>query len=232
MKKRYSFLIIFLLFTFVTSHAQVEYQLNDAVEFYRQQKIASGELRNVLTEKDIDGSPYMNDEFIKGAIYTTSKTKYSDIPLRYNIYNDEIEFQTPDNSVAALGSPEIVEKVTFGDYTMEYIPFDLARKVKRGFFKVVLKGNASLYARPEIQFVQAKEPAPYQDAVPAKFLQKGDRYYIRIGLEAAAVTGNKKDVLALFPNHSDQLEAFIKKDKINVKKEDDLKKLVEYYNSF
>lgn len=215
----------------VGSSAQTSYSLKSALDFFHSQKMANGEYSNTLTEKDIQGSPYLNDNFIKGSIYTVSKTQYQDIPLRYNIYNDDMEFQTNDNNVLALSTPEIVEKITFGDYTMEYIPYVTSRNVKNGFFELILKGKASLYAKPQVEFLEAKDPAPYKDAEPAKFLRKDDRYYIRLGMEAAVPCGNKKDVLGIFTDHSEELEAFIKKNKINVKKEDELKKLVEYYNS-
>lgn len=229
--KKYFLIVILFLLALTKTEAQVEYHLNDAIEFYRSQKMTSGEFRNVLTEKDIAGSPYLNDTFISGSVYTVSKTQYSGIPLRYNIFNDEIEFETPDKKVVALGVPEIVEKVTFGDYTMEYIPYEIANKVRKGFFEVILKGKASLYARADIQFVDAKKPVPYQEAEPARFIRKDDRYYIRIGMEAALSTGSKKDVIGIFPDHTNEIETFIKKSKINIRKEEDLKSLVEYYNS-
>jgi len=230
MNKRYLILLILLSF-FVKAKAQVEYQLNSAFDFYRSQKFMTGEYLNTLTEKDIKGSPYLNDEFITGSVYTVSKTQYTDIPLRYNIYNDEIEFETPDKKIAAIDTPEIVEKVIFGEYTMEYIPFDYAKKVKKGFFQVLLKGNVSLYARSEVEFHKETPPAPYKEPEPAKFIRKADNYYLRFGMESAVSCGNKKELVESFPEHKNEMEAFIKKNKINVKKEDELKKLVEYYNS-
>lgn len=230
MNKSYALLLILLSF-FVKTEAQIDYQLNSAADFFRTQKFIVGEYHNTLSEKDIKGSPYLNDEFIKGSIYTVSKTQYNDIPLRYNIYNDEIEFQTPDNKSLALDAPEIVEKVTFGKYTMEYIPYEVSSKIKKGFFKIIDKGTASLYARPSVDYEAPKEPGPYKNAEPAKFIPREDRYYIRIGLEAAVEAGNKKDIISIFSDHSNEIEKYIKKEKINVRKEEGLKSLVEYYNS-
>lgn len=229
--RRLFLLIMSVLIGLIAAEAQTSYSLSTAYDFYHAHKIANGEYRNVLTENDIEGSPYLNDEFIKGSIYTSSKTQYADIPLRYNIYNDEIEFETEDKKVAAIASPEIVEKVTFGDITMEYIPFDYSKTVRKGFFKVIVKGRASLYARPDIEFREAKSPEPYKEAEPAKFIQKDDRYYLRLGMESAVMCVNKKDVISFFPDHSSEIDSFIKENKINVKKEDELKKLLEYYNS-
>jgi len=229
--KQYISLFVILMFSSAGLFAQSIYDVRNSVDFFELNNVARGEHKKMLTESDIEGSPYLNDEFIIGSIYTVSKTQYTDIPLRYNIYNDEIEFETPQKTVAALGAPEMIEKVVFGDYTMEYIPFELANKVKKGFFKLELSGKASIYARPEIQFEEAKEPAPYKEAQPARFNPKDDRYFIRIGLDAAQLCSSKKDVEVIFSDHQSEIENFIKKEKINIKKLEELKSLVEFYNS-
>ncbi len=229
--KKFISLYILLLFSSAGLFAQSIYDVRNAIDFFEFNRMQRGEQKKSLSESDIEGSPYMNDEFINGSIYTVSKTQYTDVPLRYNIYNDDIEFETPQNDVYALGAPEMIEKVVFGDYTMEYIPFEFAKKIKKGFFKLMLSGKVSLYARPEIQFIEAKEPAPYKEAEPARFNPKEDRYYIRIGMEAAQLCGNKKDAIAILSDHQKEVESFIKKEKINVKKLEELKSLLEYYNS-
>lgn len=223
-------LLFFLSFS-LTTFAQSDYQINQAIEFFRTNKMANGEIKNVLTEKDIEGSPYLTAEFIKGDVYTSSKMQFVDIPLRYNIYNDEMQFQSPDGNIAAIAAPEVIEKVTFGDYTLEYIPFVNAKKMRRGFFKLVVKGNASLYARPNIEYREPVPPGAYKDPEPARFVGKPDTYYIRIGMDAAQKIENKNDLEVVFPDHNKEVAGFIKKNKVNQRKEDKLKALVEYYNS-
>jgi hypothetical protein len=210
---------------------QTNYQMSSYIEFFRGYKVATGEVQNTLSEKDIKGSPYLNSDFIKGSLFTNNAVEYTDIPLRYNIYNDEMEFVSPEQKTLAMTTPEILDKVTFGDYTMEYLPYDINGKVKHGFFIVISKGNASLYARPEVLFQQAVPPGAYKEPEPAKFIRKADSYFIRIGQEAALKVDNKKELLAAFTDHQGEIETFIKKNKIGTKDAADLKKLVEYYNS-
>ena len=42
---------------------------------------------------DLVGSPYLNNDFEKGNIYLEGKYKFNDVLLRYNIYNDVMEFK-------------------------------------------------------------------------------------------------------------------------------------------
>jgi hypothetical protein len=207
------------------------YEINKDFDRYFSHKYASGEFRNILTEEDIEGSPYLNDEFIKGSIFTTTKTQFVDVPLRYNIYNDQIEFTDSAGEVMAMTANEMIEKVVFGGYTMEFAPYLYALKEKSGFFEVLVKGKATLYARPEVLFQAEVAPAAFKDAEPAKFIRKDDSYYIRIGVKAAEEINSKKELITVFPENQNKMEAFIKKNKISIKDRDDLKKTVEYYNS-
>ena len=224
-------LFVFSIFSSLTIAAQVNYQLRNAIDLFRSNIIANKEIKNALAETAIDGSPYLNDEFITGDIFTTSKTQFPDIPLRYNIYNDEIEFKSPEGNISALVAPEIIDKVVFGNYTMVYAPYNYAKRMNRGFFRLVTSGKASLYARSNIEYCEPVPPAAYKNAQPAKFIKKADSYYIRIGEDAAQKIENKKGLPEIFPEHYKEITVFIKRNKTNDRKEGDLKELVDYYNS-
>jgi hypothetical protein len=191
----------------------------------------SGDWSKTLAESDIEGSPYLNDDFVDGIIFTTSKFQYEKVPLRYNIYNDNLEFKTPDDQVMAIAAPEIVEKVYLGDEVMIYSPYSNAKRIRRGFFKIMEEGKASLYARQIVQYSDPVEPGAYKEAEPAKFTRKPDAYYIRIGIEQAQLVSNKKELLAAFPDHSEKIAAFVKKNKVKPTKPEKLLDLVKYYNS-
>ncbi|MCD6353908.1 MAG: hypothetical protein J7L95_00005 [Prolixibacteraceae bacterium] len=229
--KKYLLTISLIITFFGTSYSQEIYQIRQAMDFFRSNKLQTGEWRNTLTESDIEGSPYLNNDFLNGTIYTTSKFRFENVPLRYNIYNDQLEFRTPDNEVQAMAAPEIVEKVEFGTTKMAYIPYSNVKKIRRGFFTVLLEGKASLYQRAEVVFKDATEPGAYKEAEPAKFIRKPNTYFIRIGMEQAKRVGNKKELVDLFPDHKKEIAAFIKKNKIKTNKPDSLKKLVVFYNS-
>lgn len=224
-------LLILILFISHTAHTQTNYELSKAMDFFQTQKIFSGENKNILTESDIEGSPYLTQEFITGSVFTSSKVQYQDVPLRYNVYNDEMQFKSPDGVISAIAAPEIIEKITFGDYTMEYIPFINSKKIRRGFFILIEDGDSKLYARPNVDYNAPEPAAPFKDPEPAKFIEKPHTYYIRVGMEAAQMLESKKDVEAIFPDHKKEIADFIKKNKVKHRNEDKLKELVKFYNS-
>lgn len=231
--KQYLLTVIFVLGFVGISVAQYQlsYEIRETVDFYKANKFITGSLKSEFTEKDIKGSPYLNDEFVNGSIFTVQRLKYDNIPLRLNIYNDDLEFKTPSGEVQALATPEIVEKAIFGDYQLIYSPYYQASKIKKGFFQVLEEGKASLYSKSGVLFKEPTEPAAYKEAEPPTFVKKADEFYIRIGVDAAVLINNKKDLIAAFPDNQDKIESFINKNKIKTNKPESLKETVKYYNS-
>jgi hypothetical protein len=185
----------------------------------------------VSTGADINGSPYLNDEFIIGTLYTVHKIQYADIPLRYNIYNDNLEFKTPSEEIQALAAPEIIEKAVIGETLLTNSPYLFSGKIKKGFFIIIEQGKASLYAKPGVVFLPATQPAAYKDAEPSKFAKKPEEYFIRIETGPAQLVTSKKNLISIFPDNQDKTEIFISKNKIKTNKHESLKELVKYYNS-
>lgn len=222
---------LLMLLLNVNLYAQTTYEILQAVDFFSINKLERGDWKRVLTETDIEGSPYLNDEFKEGTVFMTSKTKFVEMPLRYNIFNDQVEFRSDDGSLMVLSVPEVIEKVEFGETTLEYSVYSQLNKVRRGFFVVLEKGEASLYSRPRVTFEDARKPGAYSEAKPPRFIKRPDEYYIRIGKEPAELISKKKDIEELFTEHEKEMQEFIRKNKININRPEDLIKVVQFYNS-
>jgi hypothetical protein len=231
MMKKLFFLLVLIPVGFMESIGQSYYEIKQAVEFFNSNQLQRGDRKYELTLADIKGSPYLNDEFIEGAVFTTSKTQYVGVPLRYNIFNDQVEFRSPDGLVQALAAPEVVEKIEMGELLLEFIPYINVKKIRRGFFTVLEKGNVSLYARHRVVFERAKEPGAYQDAEPARFVKRADEYFLRVGMEPAQIVAKIKDLQSIFPEHKQEVSDFIKKNEVKSNHSETLKELVQYYNS-
>ena len=231
---RTNFLALIFLLSFVHfSFGQItlDYSAQETIDFYKTNKFISGSGKKMLTESNIKGSPYLNDEFYYGSIYTVQKQHYVDIQLRYNIYNDDLEFKTPQGEIQALATPEIVEKAVFGNTQLVYSPFLISDKTKNGFFILLEEGKVSLYAKPGVAFREGTAPGAYKDPEPPKFVKKSDEYYLRVGTKPAQLIGNKKELIQIFPDKNEKIKDLISKNKTKTNKPEDLKELVKFYNS-
>ncbi len=207
------------------------YSLRTNIDLYNSNQATSGGINKILTETDIEGAPFLNDEFIEGSLYIVQKIQYIEDPLRYNIYNDNLEFKIPAEEIQALATPEIVERAVIGETQMAYSPYLQANKTKKGFSIVLEEGKISLYAKTEIMFNPATKPGACKEPEPPKFIKKSDEYYLRVGTGQARLISNKKDLIAAFPDNQYKMESFISKNKIKTNKPEGLKELVVYYNS-
>lgn len=187
-------------------------------------------INTTKTSFDYKGSPYENDTFIKGSLYTSTKQLYTDVPLRFNIYNDNIEFKSEDKTLA-LENPNLFEFITIGQSKYVYLPYSVSKITKKGFFKVVEEGNATLLVKPKVVLYEAIRPGPYQDAVPATFSRTGDEIYIQIGIHEPQLVANKKSLEEIFSDKKDRIAGFLKGNKIKVSSVDSVLKVVKFYNS-
>ena len=143
------------------------YEIRHAFDFYRHNQSQTQLMNPFHSTTEINGSPYLNDEFLNGKVYTTSKTQFVDIPLRLNIYNDQVEFRNAEGQVYAIATPEIIELIEFGEYQIEYLSYQNGNKVSTGYFLLLEKGEASLYSKLRVTLEQPKKAGGYQDAQPA-----------------------------------------------------------------
>lgn len=207
------------------------YEIKQAMDFFNYSKTHSQHILVTLTQADIKGSPFLDDNFTEGSVFTTSKTQFVSVPLRYNIYNDDVEFRGSDGQAYAIAVPEVIERIEIGENQIEYIPFLVQKKMKRGYFIVLEKGEVSLYKKPKVVFEEAKSPAAYQEAQPAKFVRRADEYYIRAGMDAAKPLLKLKDLEEILPGHQKDVIAYVKKHRLKLNNPENLQDLVRYYNS-
>ncbi|WP_163323117.1 hypothetical protein [Draconibacterium mangrovi] len=231
--KRSALTLLLVIIGIAFSQAQyLNYEIIEKMDYLRTNQMTTNKQSNTIAQYKIEGSPYLDDTFVNGTIYTTAKTQVPDVPLRYNIYNDNLEFKTNDGTILELAHPETVERAKMGEIEMIFTDYLTSTKNnKKGFFKVLAEGNLNLLAKPDIFYQEAKEEAAYKEAQPPMFIPKPDEYYLqKTGLPAIKIR-NSKDIDALINAHKKEIDTFIKKNKVKFKSAEDLTQLVDYYNS-
>lgn len=231
MKRILSCLTLAFLFCSISNAQYLNYEIREVMDYFRNNQMITDKAPNTLTENDIKGSPYMDDAFAKGTIYTSSKTKVVGIPLRYNIFNDNLEFKTPSGQILALSTPESVERAEFNKIILEFTRFEKANKIKQGFLRVIQKGKVSLLSKSTIHYQKPIQEKAYKEAQPAKFIPKPEVFYLQLENQPALKIKGKKELLSILSDHPKEISTFLKKNKIKLSKEQDLHKLVNYYNS-
>jgi hypothetical protein len=222
--------LVILLLTFLPSILSAQTIEKGLMDEFRFNKLLDYTNSNSAIYANIQGTPYLEEDFVKGTVLTTDSILYSDVPLRYNRFDDELEFQKYDKTYV-IDPKSILKRAEFGGIVLTCAEYMIKEKSANGFFQVITEGRAVLYIKHSIKFVKKEAEKAFVGAKPARFDYPDETYYISVdGNPAIKVTGNK-NFCQLFSGKESEIETYCKKEKISNKNLNDLKRAVEYYNS-
>jgi len=215
---------LYLVFLSVVSVAQQGKDVYDHLLIKIAQK---GILQ--ASDENYDGTPYLNDEFISGTVYI-NEGKFDDVLLRYNIFRDLVEFKK-DKQTYFLDADSKIDMVTIGDDTLVVEDLLVGKSEKPVYFKRIASGKAILLSRLNVKYREAQPPRPpaeIEGKLP-RYTRLSDDFYLKAEGKLSKID-NVKNVIQLLSSPSEDLESLAKKNKIS-KNEEDLKKLINHFNS-
>jgi hypothetical protein len=175
--------------------------------------------------KDIDGTPYLCIEFQPGVFYLKDSKKI-ELPIRYNIYRDEMEYLFNGISYV-VGSPETLEKVVFAGSEFRYLP----TISKGGYFELFESGKCTFVQKKVVEYKPSEGSKPIVGLLPAKFVRNNDVFYFVINQTKTFKVSSISSVIKALEDQKSQIESYIKQEKIKNIKKENLIKIVKYYNS-
>jgi len=180
------------------------------------------------TPEPIDGTPYMVDAFEKGSIVTT-KGLYTEIPIRYNIDGDYIEFKKQE--VVYILDPSLsVKKVSLPSADLIVDNYVSKGKSKQAFYVLLDSGRLTLLKKKKVLFHPAQAPKAVEtDGRHARYEKLSDDYFFKLDGGPVVEFSSVKKILEVLPDHKEEVKNFVNEENIS-KKERDLIKLAKYYN--
>lgn len=179
----------------------------------------------VLSYDNISGTPYPSKNFASAKIGTSDQQ----ISVRYNSYNDEVEFKKDDQILSLLKKPEYSRiEITSPKQTLVLLETsdDLS-----GYFFEIIDGKNSLYKKIKTKFFDAVPAAnSYASDKSATFKTLDPVYYIKTEKGFIKKPKNQKEISDQFPDKKEALNTFFKSNKIKFDREEDLIKLVNFLN--
>ena len=222
--------IAIIVLVLVSFHGMAQ-QVRDHNEFYNRYMTHRVQHGLVQTEDLVEGSPHENSDFVAGVVVTKDANRYENIPLRYNIYADEIEFRARDGNVYFLHEPALVDHVIIAGDKYIHAVYASGNRTLYGFFKVKAEGEALLLLRQNMHIRQAEKPQPYKEAEPARFVRTQDEYFVWNPPAVVQRVSNRREMLAVFYDSRSEMNDFARKNRIRYRQLDDMILLVSHYNS-
>lgn len=183
---------------------------------------------NRIDRTDIEGSPYLHDTFMP-ALVTTSEAIVLKLSLKYNMYEDVMEFQDKERLFLLEPSAKI-QKIEMNEHTFTVEPYEHEGKLIPGYFILLGTGKVKLLLKKGVLFLEA-QAAKAMEAKnkAARYEAAPDQFYFRAGTRETQPITHVKKMIAHFPDHQTSLLSFAERRKLGKNKED-LLKLWDYYN--
>lgn len=173
---------------------------------------------------DVIGNPYSNLNFLPATIEDSQDS----IPIRYDAYIDQVEVLI-DDKVYELPKSEKFSTLKFkgSDITLVYLKED------GGYFFRLVDGKNQLVKKEKVKIQVIKssiEPNSMIKDGYSKFERINPIYFIKTQEKLIKIPKNEKELIEYFPEQKIEMENFIKSNKIKIRQEESLIKLVNFLN--
>lgn len=191
------------------------------------------------TYEGVRGTPFYSDSWSKGTIVLIDDTRYEELELKYNMYEDIVLLKNktggaiiPNQSFIqefhledSLGVDHKFIKIRFGDDK-------IYAEDMSGFFELLYDGENTFIVKRK----KYMQPADYTGAYSAnkpydEFRESASEYYWidKLGKITEFNKGKKNVLRAL--NDDGELAQFVREEKLALKNEKDLILLIAYFDS-
>ncbi len=226
---------LLLILISIDQHAQrIPENYSDGAKFVDMLELG----RNILItynmgSDDIRGTPYLFEEFHDGTLYFTNRTKMSGLQINYDCTKREILFSWEGKNYST-GRDDIEYFAILPDQTDSILLFQrifLPQAKEREYLEILYDSHSYLYKRYLKDYREAQVKSPYHVARDYDEYIDESEYFVKLeGSDIQFLKPQKKAVLKIFPDHTDDLEKFIKEENINFKDETDLVRLIKFYD--
>jgi len=226
--------IIALLLLFILNPENVFSQVQN------EANISSSDMRNMLDSNQIplhratnvEGSPYMFDEFYEGVVELTNGQTTEPLQIRYNTHEQSIDFMSGNLAFNVEG--ENIESFHFTANGKEYKfikGYDASRLSEDDFVEVVVDGEVKFLARHHTAFFE--DSASYGSATKNNIYRSDVTYYVKVGDKSPERLRslNKRRVMNNIDRFEDELEQYADQNNIDFSDKEDVARLIRYCNT-
>lgn len=194
---------------------------------------------NTPSDLETVGSVYIDDRFVPCKVYYNDEV-IGNFYYRHNAFNDEVEIkdtqfgEEPESSLATIKELRLVDELDDKELALKAYK-NKKDVVRNGYLYQLNEGEKyNLFFKNSVKYTEGTNPVNSMvRATPNKFSHFTEYYFMKDGDNLAYhIGGRKSEFLREFEKEQrDSLAVYIKEEKINLKKEEDLMKVFDYLNS-
>lgn len=182
----------------------------------------------------IDGSPYINGQFVTAKISDVEKTQF----IRFNVFDNIIEVQMEGEKTVMLNLENDIDIQLLDGSNKKYRTAYYLKdgKKTKSFFEIINDSEKySLYKRERKLYQEEQEAEAFKERQPPKFIDDNPLFFVADFNSDSPVLlelpRKKKKFVALFAENGKSVENFMKQEKLNFKEKDGLIKILDFVHS-
>src|SRR5215207_14432 len=180
----------------------------------------------------VEGSPFFNEQMMRGAIILSEGKEYKNILLRLNLLESQVNFLN-EKEVELIASTPVREVVLWdtifnNDHRFIFSDYiETTDKPEKDFYELIQTGKAELFKQHKKKVLEAR---PYGSATFEQTIQTNFRYYVL--LNGKWIKLNKlKDLPAAFADKKEEISKCISDKRLSGDTEKNFEAVITYYNS-
>lgn len=209
--------IVFSFFIF-TVYSQIPRSISEPTQYV-----------NKFESNGYQGSVYNSVGFTESSITDENAGVYTG-QVRYNIDADIIESKIGDELYKLKRDPKLYVRIK--DENFYYCEFKTERMLlRKGYYVLVdLNDRYSIYKKYFLEIKDPEKSGGTTGSPTPGHIKVETAYFLEEGGIIKELPKDKKSALIAFKDKEDELKAYIKAEKIKLRKEEDLVRLVSRYN--
>lgn len=181
--------------------------------------------------RDTNGSPYSTTEFIPAKLDYLDKTQF----IRFNVADDIVELKSKEGKYLMLDLRKnfSIELLDGSDISFFIGAYRTEGAVGRSFFELIIETESySLFKKERKKYIEKEKVEAFKEAKPAKFSAVADLFYISDfksnSKNLLELPRKKKKFIAFFDKQESDLAKFMKQEKLDFKKQEDLIHIINF----
>jgi hypothetical protein len=174
---------------------------------------------------------YLCEDWKPGTILLEDGTVIQNRMIRYNIYNQQMEYASAGDT-AAIGNPEDLSRLIIEDKIFVFRNFYCNDQVKQGYLELLVEGEYELLLHRGIKYEYEEAAEGQGGSGPVTRYYQANSYFLSChGKIAEPLPEKKNEVIAMIDKDEKKLKKYVKENKCKLKNQDEIMDFFVFVNN-
>ena len=187
---------------------------------------------NTKFTKLVEGSPFFNEQMMRGAIILSGGKEFRNILVRLNLLESQVNY-IDEKQIEMIASTPISEVVLWDTINNKHHRFvfsghiETTDKPEKDFYELLQAGKAELYKQYKKRL---SENRPYGSATTEQFIKTDLRYFVLFSGKWIRIK-KIKELTDILTDKKNEIQKFVEDKKLTKDSEANFEAIVAHYNT-